>query len=544
MGPALPGFSLGDALIPSPAGLDLYHFDTQGKHLRTLDATGRLSEITDGDGNTTRVERDSEGSPTGILSPDGQRTALSLDSNGYLASVINPAGETHTMAYADEGLMTAFTDPKGNTNRFEYDDLGRLVKDTNAGGGGWTVTATEHGSGYTTAMTTSEERTSRFSVDYLSTGDRTQTNTYPDDTVLARLFKTNGEETTTAPDGTVITILEGPDPRFGILSPVPALVTTKLPSGLTATTTTERTATLTDPYDPLSLSRLSDTLTFNGKAYKRAYDAATKTWTGTSAAGRLSTTLIDPQGRPLMRHTAGLEPVRYRYDARGRLTEATAGQGDETRTTSMRYYEDGPSNGYAQTITDALGRAVEYVYDLAGRVTQQTLPDGREIAYDYDANGNVTEIVPPGQPPHRFDYTPLDQEHEYTPPDLGDGDPATRYQYNRDKQLTRITRPDLQTVEMSYTSAGQLEVMLLPSGDYRYAYNPTTGQLSALAAPNGGSVSYSYDGFLPRSTTWAGAIMGSLTRKFNSDFEVTELAVNGQPIAFGYDADWAVDQSG
>ncbi|MGH8623751.1 MAG: hypothetical protein ACREYC_00200, partial [Gammaproteobacteria bacterium] len=214
------------------------------------------------------------------------------------------------------------------------------------------------------------------------------------------------------------------------------------------------------------------------------------------------------------------------------------------RTTSIGYYQDGPSKGYVKTITDALGRTVEYDYDLAGRVVQQALPDGREIAYGYDANGNVTEIVPPGQPPHRFDYTPLDQEQEYTPPDVGDGDPETRYRYNLDKQLTRITRPDGQTVEMSYTSGGQLDVMRLPSGDYRYAYHPTTGQLSALTGPDGGSVSYTYDGFLPKSTSWAGEIAGTVSRNYTTDFQVSGLSVNAGPIAFGYDADGLLTKAG
>ncbi|MGH8614615.1 MAG: hypothetical protein ACREYF_21960, partial [Gammaproteobacteria bacterium] len=402
----LPGFINSEIVIASEDGVALYRFSASGRHLQTIDSstgaardsftydeTGRIIEVRDVDGDLTRIERDANGGPTAIVSPDGQRTTLMLDANGYLASVTNPAGERHTMEYTDEGLLTAFIDANGNSNRFEYDDLGRLIKDTDAGGSGWTLARTEHADGYTSSMTTAEGRTTTFTVEPLSTGDRRQVNTYSDGTVQTKLFKTNGEETTTAPDGTVTTKLEGPDPRFGILAPVPISVTTRLPSGLTATATTARTATLTDPDDPLSLILLTDTVTVNGKAYKRSYKATTKTWTNTSPEGRQSTTLIDLQGRPLTRHTVGLEPIHYRYENRGRLTEATAGQADETRTTSIRYYQDGPSKGYVQTLIDALGRTVEYDYDLAGRVVQQALPDGREIAYGYDANGNVTEIV-------------------------------------------------------------------------------------------------------------------------------------------------------
>ena len=65
------------------------------------------------------------------------------------------------------------------------------------------------------------------------------------------------------------------------------------------------------------------------------------------------------------------------------------------------------AQGYLQTVTDPLGRTVNYAYDAAGRVTTQTLPDGREILYGYDAGGNLTSLTPPGRSAHVFAYTCL-----------------------------------------------------------------------------------------------------------------------------------------
>ncbi len=53
----------------------------------------------------------------------------------------------------------------------------------------------------------------------------------------------------------------------------------------------------------------------------------------------------------------------------------------------------------------------------------------------------MASITPPTRPVHLFDYTPVDLEASYTPPDIGIGTVATTYTYNRDKQLTRVTRP-------------------------------------------------------------------------------------------------------
>ena len=58
-------------------------------------------------------------------------------------------------------------------------------------------------------------------------------------------------------------------------------------------TSRERTVTLTDPNDPLSLASQTDTVTVNGRVGTTAYDAATRTFTTTSPAGRQAVTTID-----------------------------------------------------------------------------------------------------------------------------------------------------------------------------------------------------------------------------------------------------------
>jgi YD repeat-containing protein len=98
--PPLPGFGYGELAVASEDGGLLYRFDEYGRHLQTLstltgaalyqfgyDTAGRLSSVTDGDGNTTSIERDADGVPTAIVAPFGQRTELSF----------RDCLETHTM---------------------------------------------------------------------------------------------------------------------------------------------------------------------------------------------------------------------------------------------------------------------------------------------------------------------------------------------------------------------------------------------------------------------------------------------------------------
>ena len=157
VGPPLPGFSAGEITIVSEDGSELYRFDGQGQHLRTLhaltgatlfsfsyDSEGRLTTVTDGDGNVTSIERDGGGTLTGIVAPFGQRTQLALDANGYLASITNPAGDIHALTYhGDGGLPATFTDPRGNLSQMTYDGLGRLTRDEDSAGGFFDLARTE-----------------------------------------------------------------------------------------------------------------------------------------------------------------------------------------------------------------------------------------------------------------------------------------------------------------------------------------------------------------------------------------------------------------
>jgi YD repeat-containing protein len=233
----LPGFSVRDSAIASTDGTLVYHFDAAGRHRRSIatisgqdaytfgyDAAGRLITVTDRDGDSTHIERNAAGHPTAIMALDGQRTTLTVNAQGYLAMATNPAGETYGMAYTADGLLTTFTTPRGYVNHFTYDVLGRLVQDTNAGGGGWTLTRTKNASGYTNSLTSATGRISTFLVEPLPTGGHHQVNTAPDGAVQEILF-TPGREVITASDGTVTTRRDGPDPRFGMHAPVPEAVT-------------------------------------------------------------------------------------------------------------------------------------------------------------------------------------------------------------------------------------------------------------------------------------------------------------------------------
>jgi len=551
--PVLPGFNAREIAIPSEDGAELYRFDPAGRHLATLntltgatlfsftyDAQGRLSQVTDGDGLITRIEHDALGHPTDIVAPFGQRTTFAVDSNGYLAKVTNPANESHQMAYSADGLMTSFKDPNGHASTFTYDTQGRLLTDTDAAGGGTTLSRTELADGHTATVTSALNRVTRHTVHRLGTGDRERQHTQPDNTTSTTLDKTDGSTTTTEADGTVTTSVKGPDPRFSMLSSTLKSQQTTT-GGLTANLSGQRSAVLTDRNNPMSLTQLTDSVTVNSRTQTSVYDAASQTFTATSAAARQTKAVIDSLGRVTQSQTTGILPVNTTYDPQGRPATIAQGSGTDERLIGFAYNPQ----GYLDSVTDPLGRQVKYEYDLAGRVTRQILPDNREILFSYDAGGNLTELLPPGRPGHRFSYTPVNQTESAVPPEVGAGSNSTLYQYNLDKQLTRIQRPDGQTIDYTYDAAGRTGSIGVPEGNLSYRYDPATGKLAGIATPDGNKLDYRFSGALPTRTAWSGAVTGSVGKSYDNDFRVNSINVNGgTPIAYGYDADSLLIKAG
>jgi RHS repeat-associated protein len=554
------GLVFGQSLISSEDGAQLFHFAEGGRHLTTRDSTTgaliyefhydtnhRLVGIEDGDGNNTQIERDGDGNVLAMVASDGQRTALTLDSNGYLASAVNPAGESYQMAYTPDGLLTRFTDPNGNSTTLNYDELGYLTSDINAEGGGWILAREKLAPGWEYRMTSAEGRTTRYQVVPDGNGGRERTTIRPDGTKVVMHFGLNGEKISAAADGTETYRKRGTDPRFGFSAPVLEVFKITTPGGLVGTLNTQRSTVLADEDDLLSHTTLDETITFNGKINTRNYDTATRTWTHISSEGRLSTRVLDINGRPIQHVIAGLADQNVSYNLDGRLATLTHSDGTTSRTAHLTYYTGGSQQGFLHSITDAENRQTTFSYDRAGRITRQTLPGDRIISYDYDSNGNLISLTPPGSYPHRFYYTALNQEAEYEPPLIaGVSDPATRYFYNLDRQLERISRPDGRSLDYRYhPTSGKLEQLAIPRGNYDYVYNTTTGQLAQITAPDRGTLSFAYDGSLVLSNTWSGTVAGSVVQSYNNDFHVIQRCINGSNcINFNYDDDLLMTQAG
>ena len=550
---AYPGFSRTDYLVASDNGEELYRFNYAGRHLQTLDAVtgevvrefeyddqGRLVSIIEAGDAVTLLERDSTGTPSAIVAPDGQRTELVVDENDNLRSVINPAGEAYTFDYTAGGLLTQKTTPNGHAHIREYDDAGRLNRTLDPENGGWLLTREELETGYEAVLTSAEGRGTSYRVVRQDNGHRVRTNTYPDGTEATRVFRPDATQQLIARDGTVTELVHGPDPRFGMQSPVPERWTMMTPAERTLDVRTSRQSALEDSSDPLSVERLVETVTIGGSAWVTEHDVPAARITQATPEGRATVSELDSLRRPLRTQTANLAPWRFERDDRGRLRELRHGEQDSTRTTAFEYGE----HGFLSQVTDPLGRTVRYEYDGAGRVTLQTLPGGAEIGFDWDADGNLRAIVPPGREAHLFEYTGVDLDDSYQPPALDGVDTITRYTWNRDRDLTGIERPDGLSIGFDYDEGGRLETRTTPRGTTSYTYGEDTGQLEAMVMADGASLHYTQDGPLLLAERWEGEIAGTVSRDYDNRLRLTELVVGDSLIGLDYDRDNLLVQAG
>jgi YD repeat-containing protein len=227
-------------------------------------------------------------------------------------------------------------------------------------------------------------------------------------------------------------------------------------------------------------------------------------------------------------------------------------------TRTYTYDVDPTDDGWLDAITDPLSQTTTFdLRDGAGRVLETTRPDATTIVQSYDANGNLATLAPPGQPLHAFDYSNVELRTEYAPPNLGAGgaggfDPETEWDYDDDRQLEKVTRPDVKVLDYKYddnitgNNTGRLETIENPSGDRTYGYDPNTGQLDTIATP-AVSLALGYDGHLLTSQSWtvSTTLLGSVEHVHDDFFEVVTENVNGaDPIAFTRDNDGLITGAG
>ncbi len=405
----------------------------------TLDDLGdvlRQDQIFDGKTLTTTATYDAVGRPLTRTDPLHRTWTASYNANGDLLSLIDPGQNSVVVTYDSFGAPLTFKDPVGSVSTYGYDSAGNLTTFTNA------LNQTDHysyaGSSFMGTHTDALQRTWTYNPDGAGNID-TIRNPLGDN--WRWHYNTLGEMTTSI------------DPAGNTTS----YAYDAAGNLLTVTDPLNHVTTLT--YNPLNeLVTRTDAL---GKATTYAYDG-----------NRALTSVTDPLGHV----------TSYAYDADGRLATATDAAGGVTT-----YTYDG--SGRLASEKDASGRVTSYTYDDAGRQLTKSIPNGGVYRYGYDAAGHQTSVRDPLGHTTTFGYDADGRMTSVTDPLQN----TTRYTLDALGRQVTVTDPLRGTMEHAYDAAGQLisdTDPLQKTTTYGYDAN---GNRTSVTDPLEHTTTHSYD---------------------------------------------------
>ncbi len=493
-------------LIASKDNKEAYLFDANGFHIQTrsiltgallesfaYDGSNMLTSITDAFGKTTTITRPSS-TLIEIEAPYGQITAITLDGSGRAITITDPMSRDYEITYDTAGLIATFEKPSGAVNTFTYDSAGFLSTDNHSAGAALdfvhSLTFPTNSIKSTIDMTTAEGRDTRFEVTSSSTS-MTRTETLPGGNTRIFFYYPGSSLRTTDERGRYTEWGLAADPRFGTQEPRRS--SWYVSSGSQSASASISLSETFPGTDILNLTTSSENEVIAGKTWNRSFNGTTNIATHTSPEGRVRTKEYNAENQVIETQDYGFDPVEYAYDLDGRLHTLT----QSARVTTINYNAE----GWVSSVENAESETTSFTYNDNGQVLTQTLPDSRVLQYTYDSNGNVASLETATNNTHSFLSNLYDLMQSYIAPILNMTNYVTSYDYNDDKQLTLVTKPDSSTIAFIYGAAnGRLNKVTTPEGDYNRSYD-SKDQTTQLTSPQSVTNNFTYDGDLVATAT-------------------------------------------
>jgi RHS repeat-associated protein len=469
--------------------------DPDGHTIRTsvYDVAGRLASDTDGVGNTTTYAYDVPGHKTTTTYPDTGVAVQTFDDNGMLLSLVDQLGHKTSYEYDANRNQTKKTNALGEVTKYTYDAKGNQTSSTN-------VTLNE----------TTTTAYNAFSEALAATDPvgNTRTSTYDDNGVRTTLSDSLGSVAafTSTEHGLPSTVTDA----AGNISSL------SYNSSGDLTQRTDRLGRVTS-YGYSGSGRKTTITDPRGGVTTYFYDADLRLTGATNPLEIGRSTGFDPAGNVqeirTVRNYLGIlmEADRHEYftyDAANR--PITIVHGDD----SSQIQQTWDFRGNRLSKTDELGRVTHYEYDLAGRLTKTTYPDGtftqqsfdalgrlatktdernNSVTYGYepgcDCSDRVTRITDALGRTTSFGYDGMSRKTSMTDAN----NHQTTYQYDLRGRLTETDYPDGTSTIDTYDALGRKIASKDQTGvTTQYGYD-AEGQITSVTDPLGHVTQYAYD---------------------------------------------------
>ena len=600
--------------------------DSAGRQITTTLAAGSstlLASISDSAGRSTSYQRNGSGQLSQVTKPDGEITSYTYDSTGRLATIVlggsgsgapeitfgydsahrltsiaqttkidNTPGPDAVTAFAYTAGVTTVTDPRANASTFTIDASGRVTSTTDALGRkraqSWTANSDVETT--TDAFASSGTLGNATTLSYDQLGNQTGA-TLPTGAASSAVYA-QGPACPTAGTGNVNLPKCSTDDAGNqkAYSYDPAGNITQV-----ADSTIGGTAAVTQKYTRDTAARtlcggfagqICTSTDGNNNLTRYNYDIDGNLVAVTPPAPMGATTYTyDSLGRALT-VTDGLgNPTRYGYDAADHLLSTK----DKNDRELLNFYTlagaieatcDGESScdfinrdsqgrsTYVERYTTAPGQdyTADYVYDLAGNLTQTTTPAGTTDR-SYDTANQLTKVQEPGGtcpaagiPAANtgcilFEYNANAAESKRTYP-AGATVTTTRDNSGRPTRITGKTGTGTTAVDIgySYTASGADRTAIQTRTAHKeqgitagaittYGYDSLRRVVSAIeksGATTTASWAYSYDKAGNRTkqvrSGTTGATAGTIDYSYNGDNQLTSTTADTST--------WTYDKAG
>ncbi|MGA2649953.1 MAG: DUF2341 domain-containing protein [Terracidiphilus sp.] len=520
----------------------------------TISAGGQLQSVADKSGNgltitpngitsTTGLNvpfvRDNLGRITQITDPQGNQYLYQYDTNGNLASVFYPnTQQPSTYNYDQSHFYLSGTDFRNNPLPVStyyaahemdasgnYSVAGKLQSVTD--GLGETTSYTYNLATNTTVVTYPPDANGNIGTatmvydangDVLSSTDplgHTTTNTYdakfnllsttdPLNHTTSYTYDANGNQTSATYPATATSTNTTSTTNYNQFSE---------PTSITDEDGNTRTLNYDANYNPASVTDsvgtlMSTQVNTNGtlaagtvgfditqnpaRASQFTYDANGNLASQTDALGRTTSYTYNALGQKITMtepvpagSTAAAATTTYTYDPLGNLTQTQAPLG---RTTSSTY----DANSNKLTDTDARGNTTNYIYDALNRLIETDYPDGTKTTKTYDFHNNViTETNQNGNVTlHQYDLA--GRQISVTQAYGTANATTTQYAYDNAGRMTSQTDALGHSTTYTYDAAGNLLATSGVAGNFSYAYDNARNKI-AMTDGNGNITRSAYD---------------------------------------------------
>jgi RHS repeat-associated protein len=359
--------------------------------------------------------------------------------------------------------------------------------------------------------------------------------------IMTAVTSADGKTTTTSrADGTTVTAVAQDDPVLGKSHPILASMSVRTPAGATYAVTATRTATLTTPGVPATLTQRVDTLKVGTSTTTETYDVAAKTITKVRPSGRTSKVTLDAQGRPVrVEHdtASAMNAATYTYGTNGLVSEMAQG----ARAWRLGY----DAAGAITSIEDGLARRATMARDDAGRMRRLTTPMGRIYEWTYDAAGRATQVALPSTAVHNLARDAYGRLASWTPPA---GAALTRT-IDGSGRVTSTRLATGRTQTWAYDGSGRSTGMSSPEATTAFTYAGSTARLASTTwTPASGSANgatNTWDGPLLSAVSTTGASTANFAYTYDAAFNLATVQRNGVALyTFTRNADGARTSDG